>query len=212
MNKRNNGFTLVEFNVAAAISLITLTAVLALYLFSWRNFAIGNALLDVYSSSRNASGWLTRDIRCAAMVDSSYTSGGITYTTTDNSIVLLVPSIDKLNPPNILSGCSDHIIYQLNGSDLRRIVIIDDRFKDPGNIDYFNKSGRSEDNRIIANNCESLTFSSNGVGLSLIANLSDTVNTVSIYLPINKSTVSLGGVGTHVASINPTTVVRLRNK
>lgn len=184
---------MVELQIASAIALITLSAVLALYLFSWRSFAIGNTLLDVYSNSRNASGWLTRDIRCAAQVVSSYGS----YTTGDNSIVLMAPSIDSLG--EVINPCYDYIIYKLQGTDLYRIVQKDAL------------SSRNACNNIIARNCADLTFSSGGVKLSDVANLS-TVNTVSIYLPINKSTISLSGAGTHTASISPTTVVRLRNK
>ncbi len=193
MNRLNKGFTLLELQVASAIALITLSAVLALYLFSWRSFTIGNPLLDVYSNSRNASGWLTRDIRCAAQVVSSHGS----YTTTDNSIVLMVPSIDSLG--EVISPNYDYIIYKLQDTDLYRIVQKDA------------SSSRANENRAIAHYCDSLTFSSGGVALSNIGNLS-TVNTVAIYLPINKSTISLSGAGTVNESINPTTVVRLRNK
>ena len=193
MKSLNKGFTLVEIQVASAIVLMVLSAVFAMYLFSWRSFTIGNTLLDVYSNSRNASGWLTRDIRCAAQVIPSYSS----YATTDNSIVLMVPSIDENN--EIISPCYDYIIYNLQGTDLHRIV------------DKDVLSSRVAGDNVVAHNCEGLTFSSNGVGLSGVGNLS-TVNTVSIYLPINKSSISLSGAGEQVASINPTTVVRLRNK
>jgi hypothetical protein len=174
---------------------------------------MGNALMDVYANSRNASSWLTRDIRCAAQVVSSYTSG-TTYTTSDHVIVLMVPSIDAAG--SVLSSYYDHIVYKLQGTDLYRIVI------------KVAASSRANDNRIIAHNCESLTFSSlykpsadestwamktlsfyNG---SSDAKKLSTINTISIYLPINKSTVSLSGMGTADELLNPTTVVRLRNK
>lgn len=193
MNRQNRGLTLVELQVASAIALVALSAVFALYLFSWRSFTIGNTLLDVYSNSRNASGWLTQDIRCAAQVISSHGS----YTTTDNSIVLMVPSVNEYG--NVISGHYDYIIYKLQGTDLYRIVQKDA-------LSY-----RIASNSAIAHDCADLTFSSDGMKLSDIVNLS-TINTVSIYLPINKSTISLSGTGTQTASINPTTVVRLRNK
>ena len=214
MNRRNKGFTplekplsslagftLVELQVASTIALITLSAVIALYLFSWRSFTIGNALLDVYSNSRNASGWLMRDIRCAAQVVASYDSSvdddGESYTTTSHSIVLMVPSVD--DDGEVISGNYDYIIYELQGTNLYRIVQKD------------GLSSRTAGSSVIAHNCAELTFSSDGLPLSSIANLS-TVNTVSIYLPINKFTTSLSGAGTQTASISPTTVVRLRNK
>lgn len=187
------GFTLVELQLASLVAIIVLSAIIALYIFSWRSFTIGSALLDVYANSRNASGLLTRDIRNASQVVPSHGS----YTTTDNSIVLMVPSIDASKA--IISAHYDYITYRLQNTDLYRIV-------EPDAL-----SARQSENSIIARYCYSLTFSSGGTTLSNIANLS-TVNTVAIYLPINKSTISLGGSGTGTESITPTTVVRLRNK
>jgi len=193
INKQNKGFTIAEVLVASLIALITALAILSLYIFSWRSFATGNVLLDVYLNSRNASGYLTQDIRCAAQVVQSHGS----YTTTDNSIVLQVPAINSSG--YAISPNCDYIIYRLQGSDLYRIVE-----KDAA-------SSRLNENRVIARYCTSLTFSSGGVTLSNIGDLS-TINTVAIYLPINKSTVSTSGSGTENESINPTTIVKLRNK
>lgn len=201
MDKKNRGFTLIELQVASLISFITLLAILSLYLFSWRSFNIGDTLLDVYANSRNAIGWMTKDIRCAKQVVSSVAIAGSSpvryYTTTDNSIVLMVPSIDSSG--NAISTCYDHIIYLLEGSDMHRIVQ-----KNP-------LSSRLNENKIIARYCSTLVFSSGGVTLSDIANLS-VINTVAIYLPINKIAISLGGSGGVTESITPTTIVRLRNK
>ena len=193
MNNRNNGFTLVELQVASFIAVVTLIALFSLYIFSWRNFTIGGTILDVYANSRNASSLLIRDIRSAKQVVSSYG----TYTTTDHSIVLMVPSINSTG--GVINSKYDYIIYILQGSDIYRIVQSDA------------SSSRQNENHVIGRYCSSLTFSSGGVTLSGIANLS-TINTIAIYLPINKSTVSLSGSGTVNESINPTTVVRLRNK
>lgn len=198
------GFTLIELQVASLITLITVIAVISLYIFSWRSFTIGNTLLDVYSNSRNASGWLMRDVRCAAQIEPSCTSDGTTYTTSDNVIVLMVPSIDASG--NVISSRYDHIIYRLQGSDLYRIVRKD------------SSSSRPNENRVVARYCTSLTFSSvaGGVahGLSYYANNGtlDTLNTVGISLPLNKTTVSLSGAGETTEWMTPTTVARLRNK
>ncbi len=203
MRIKNKGFTLLELQVASFISFITLLAILSLYLFSWRSFTTGNTLLDVYSNSRNAIGWITKDIRCAKQIVKSVQITGSSpaqyYTTTDNSIVLMIPSINSSGI--VISPYYDHVIYLLQGSDLYRIVQ-----KDPA-------SSRSNVNKIIARYCSSLVFSSGDVTLS---NFSDTElstkNTVAVYLPINKVTISLSGSGTQTESIAPTTIVRLRNK
>lgn len=193
----NQGFTLVELQVALFVSFITLLAIISMYLFSWRSFDTGSTLLDVYANSRNAIGWMMKDIRCAKQVVSNVTISGTSYSTTDNSIVLMVPSIDAFG--NVISTCYDYMVYFLQGSEMRRIV-----GKDP-------LSARANEDRIIAKYCSSLVFSSGGVPLSGIANLS-TINTVAVYLPLNKVAISLSGSGTQTESIEPTTVVRLRNK
>jgi len=198
MNDRNKGFTLAELNVASLIALLVFVAVLSLYISVWRSLARGNTYLDSYAGSRNASGWLIRDIRCAEQVKPSFTSGGITYTTSDNVIVLRVPSIDSSG--QVISPGLDHIIYELQGSDLYRIVQ-----KDPS-------SSRPNENRPIARYCSSLTFRSGNYGLKHYVDNDtlSTINTVAIYLPINKSSITLGGTGAE--EVNPTTVIRLRNK
>lgn len=196
MNKRNKGFTLVEFNIASFITLLVVIAVVSLYVSVWRNLAIGNTYLDSYAGSRNASGWMIRDIRCAAQVVEQYPeTGTATYETGDHVIVLRVPSIGPSG--QVINPGLDYIIYRLQGSDLYRIVQAD------------MSSSRVNENRVIARYCASLTFSSEGVTLSNVTNLS-TVNTIAIYLPINKSNVTIGE--TTAEKINPTTVIRLRNK
>jgi len=196
MNKRNMGFTLVELNIASFIVLLVSVAVFSLYISVWRNLARGNAYLDSYAGSRNASGWMMRDIRSAAQVVEQYPSTGTaTYETGDHVIVLRAPSINSFG--QMISPGLDYIIYRLQDGDLYRIVYAD------------TSSSRTNENRSIARYCTSLTFSSEGATLSNVPNLS-TVNTIAIYLPINKSNTTLGETATE--KINPTTVIRLRNK
>lgn len=196
MNNRNKGFTLVEFNMASFIALLVFTAAFVLYISVWRSLTTGSAYLDTYTGSRNASGWLIRDVRCAAQVVKQYPeTGSPIYQTGDNVIVLRVPSINSSG--QVISPGLDYIIYRLQTSDLYRTV--------KANA----SSSRPNEDRPIARYCASLTFSSDGVTLSNIPNLS-TVNTVAVYLPINKSNVALGE--TTAEKINPTTIIRLRNK
>jgi Tfp pilus assembly protein PilW len=193
MSKKKNGFTLIELQIAACISLITIAAAISLYLFYWRTFVIGNAALDVYSNSRIAIGLMARDIRCASQVVTNHGS----YTTSNNTLVLQTPSINA-NGDTIPSHY-DFITYKLQGSDLYKIAEVDA------------SSARPAQNSAVAHYCTSLAFSSGGVGLSHISNLS-TINTVAVYLPLNKVTVSISGAGTGNASISPTTIIRMRNK
>lgn len=189
------GFTLVEIQVAVLIALMVFIATFSLYIIYSKMFTTGSAILDVYANSRTAAALISRDIRWAAQVQASYGS----YTTTDSSIVLKVPSIDSAG--NIINAKYDQIIYKLQGTDLYRIVA------------PYASSSRPAANSAVAHNCASLTFSSSGVTLSNISssNLS-TLNTIAIRLPINQAILSLSGSGTVIESITPTTVIKLRNK
>jgi len=193
--KTKKGFTLVEIQVAALVTFIVFMAALSLYIAYYKIFVTGNTILDVYANSRIAVALIAKDIRWAAQVEAN--SGS--YTTTDSSIVLKVPSID--NTGKIISAKYDEVVYKLQGKDLYRIVI-------PSAV-----SSRASSNRAVAYNCASLTFSSGLKLLSQIggANLSD-VNTVAISLPINETIISLSGAKMVTESMTPTTVVKLRNK
>lgn len=218
---------MVEIQIAAFIASIILLAAVSLYTMYWRTFVTDSAYLDVYSSSRIAVDHMVRDIRCAAQVVTNYGS----YTTTDNTIVLQVPSIDNSNPPITINSITsdtnlyyDYIIYtliynnNLQSYDLYRIVQIDGKFTTAGDS-YYHKNGRVNENRAVAHHCGTnsgnlLTFSSGSVGgttLSHVTYLSD-VNTIGISLPINEKMLSLSGSGTNTAQMIPTAVVRMRNK
>lgn len=193
MNKK--GYLIFELNIAVFIAAIVFAVVLSIYISVWQMVANGNEYLSSYAGSRSAAGWMSRDIRCAAQVIKQYPeTGTASYSTGDSVIVLKVPSIDSAG--EVINSCYDHVVYRLSGSDLYRIVIKNA------------SSSRSNENRIIARNCESLTFRSGDQDLQYYVDNDTlaTIDTVSIYLPINKTR------GVIVESTNPTTIVRLRNK
>ncbi|GEM_PF-2233524 len=213
LRKNGRGLSLIELQVSAAIALITLLAAACLYIFYWRTFVIGNNMLDVYSNSRVAIALISRDVRSATQIVEQYPDTGTAlYQTSDNVIVLKVPSVSAAGSM-LATGCNDHIIYMVQGSNLYQII-----------KPYSAGLMRKDTNRIVARYCGVLSFSavskSGGTdtmhGLSyFVNNGSDplsAVNYVFVYLPLNKSTISLSGSGTHTASIAPTTIVRLRNK
>jgi hypothetical protein len=207
------GFTLIELQVATFISFITLLATLSLYIFYWRTFSIGNTILDVYSNSRVAIGYLAKDIRLAAQVMAATPDNA--YQTTDHCVVLQIASINNtaadivvagnvVHPGNVIPNSYDNIVYKLQGSDLYRV------------IKQGNANSRPNENRAIGHYCTSLTFRSGsgataGQLLSTVAPLSD-VNALAITLPLNKTTTSLSGAGTETESMTPTTTVSMRNK
>ena len=198
MMEKNKGSTLIEFQVTVLIATIILLAALSLYISLWRYFGIGNTYLDVYLNSRLAVERLARDIRWTAQVMPSYGS----YATSDNSVVLKIPSIDSSG--NVIAGHYDYASYSLQGSDLKRVVQVD------------SLSSRQNEDRTVARYCSSLVFSTRDSGgnvltLSNVSNLS-TVNNIAIFLPLNKTMTALSGTGTEAAGLTPTTIVKLRNK
>ncbi|MCX5680312.1 MAG: hypothetical protein NTZ95_06675, partial [Candidatus Omnitrophica bacterium] len=138
--------------------------------------------------------------------------------TGDHVIVLKVPAIHKYTK-EIINGYNDYIIYfRLENGDLMRRIQIDQRFKTTGDT-YYAKSYRKDDPNpvVIARHCNELTFSSlyKPTGeMKKLSFYSDSmmkdVNTISIYLPINVTNTSISKTTTE--KINPTTVIRLRNK
>lgn len=203
-NKSEKALTLVEMQVSLSIMLIIALAALSLHIVSWRSFAMGNGYMNVYSDSRMAMDRMARDIRWAAQVESNYGS----YTTSNNSLVLKIPSIDASG--NVVGGYYDYVIYNITGTSLHRIVRID-----TGVIN----SGRSNDDDIVAKNCNASNFRLSTIGsggniqdLGSVSNLS-TVNNIAVSLPINEPMLSLGGSGTtQQVKLTPTTMVKLRNK
>lgn len=208
INMKKKAFTLVEVQLAAIIAAFILIAAISSYIFYWKSFSAGNIFLDVYSNSRIAMGWMAKDIRWAAQIAPNSTLGAITRTTSDNCIVLSVPSIKSSG--DIISSQFDEIIYLITNDDLHRIVY---PFKTGTN-----PSIRSTEDRIIATDCSQLAFSSStpssgGIQpLSYFVGLSELpdINTVYISLPLNEKTIFSTNTGG--ASLRPTTVVKLRNK
>lgn len=211
MNRKNIALTLVEMQIAAVVVALIIIAAMSSYVFYWQSFATGNIFLDVYSNSRIAMGWMSKDIRWAAQVLPTSTLSSTVYNTSDNCIVLNVPSIN--NPGGeiaIIPAQFDEIIYQVQGDDLHRIV---SPFKTGST-----PSIRSAEDRIVATHCNPLTFksqtaTSGGIQpLSYFVNLLelDTINAVYVSLPLNERTLFSSNAAD--ASLRPTTVIKLRNK
>lgn len=211
MNCKKKGFTIVEMMIAVFITSIILVAAISLYIYYWRSFATGNTALDIYSNSRIAMGWLAKDLRSGANIlgQSTITSG---YTTSDNCIVLQVPSLthDVYGNIAIVPSQFDEVIYKVQNGKLYQIACPFTTGLHP--------SIRLAQNHAIADHCDSVTFykvdTSAGTWTSLsgLINQLSTINNVGVSLPVNETTLSFSGITTHSNLITPTMVVRLRNK
>jgi hypothetical protein len=214
MNWKNKGFTIAEILIASFIAILILTAALSLYIFYWRGFVTGNTVLDTYSNSRIAMGWMAKDIRSGAQIlpQSTIVNG---YATSNSCIVLQVPSIANTSGNiSIIPSQFDEIIYFVQAGQLRETVATYTTGPTPS-------IRIPQNNRTIARYCNSVTFykvdTSAGTWTPLSTfiggggNLS-TINNVGVSLPINETTLSLNGITTQNYLITPTMVVRLRNK
>jgi prepilin-type N-terminal cleavage/methylation domain-containing protein len=213
MRKNRRGFTLMELQVASLVMGLILVAAISIYIFSWRSFTTGNTVLDIYSNSRIAMGWMSKDIRWASQIlPQSTIIGG--YTTSSNCAVLQVPSISGSGGNMaIIPSQYDEIIYYVQNGDLYQIVAPYTSGSTP--------SVRPAQNRVVARNCNPATFykvdTANGTWTPLSTFISSggnlsTVSNLGISLPVNETTLSLSGAVVRTTSVTPTTVIRLRNR
>jgi Tfp pilus assembly protein PilW len=202
-----------ELQVASAIAAIMLVAAVSFYIMSWRSFTMGNTVLDIYSNSRIAMGWMAKDIRWASQIlpQSTIVTG---YTTSSNCAVLQVPSIANTGGViSIIPSQFDEIIYRVQNGDMYQIVT--------PNTATVTPSARTPQNRVIATHCNPATFykvdTSTGTWTPLSTFISaggnlSTVNNLGVSLPVNETTLSLSGAVIQTTSLTPTTVIRLRNR
>jgi Tfp pilus assembly protein PilW len=212
--RKNKAFTLMELQIAAVIASLILIASISLYIFYWRGFATGNTVLDIYSNSRIAMGWMTQDIRWAAqMLPQSTIVGG--YTTSSNCAVLQVPSITNSGGVvSVIPSQFDEIIYYVdNANEMHQRVCPNTAGSTP--------SVRPAQNRTVASYCSPVTFykvdTTNNTWTPLSTFISgggnlSTINNLGISLPVNETTLSLSGAVMRTTSTTPTVVVRLRNR
>src|SRR5580765_1870906 len=79
---RRRGMTLVELQIASAISVILFTAVMALAFYTARSFAAFTNYVDLDANSRNAIDVMSTEIRQADLLTAA-TSTSLTFQTTD---------------------------------------------------------------------------------------------------------------------------------
>ena len=190
---RMGGFTFVEVLVASSLATVAAGVIFFIFIGMQNNFITGNSYIDIHKDARMAMDWLAKDIRCAITLSPSHGA----YATSNNCIVLRVPSIDSGG--NVIDVDNDHdlIIYNLTGDTppkLERIVDAKDGV-----------SSRTDEIRTVADNIESLEFSYNGNGLSDTGDLGDVT-----YLDI--ALVTAAAVRDINLSDSLSTTVKLRNK
>lgn len=106
------GITLIEILIGVAISSIVMLAFLSLYIIGQKYIFNQNARADSIEDSRYPLAWISRDIKESFQVSLSSVSG--IYTTSADTLVLQVPSVDASGLIIDIDSNYDYIIYRQN--------------------------------------------------------------------------------------------------
>ena len=181
--------------VSLGIATLILAGVSQLYVYGQQNFVVSGTFAEVHGNARLAMDWMSNDLRWTTALVSSKTINSQNYTTGTTQIILNIPAIDGSG--NVLSGVSDYIVYHLDPNDATILQ---------RTIDADATSSRTDGTRTIANNIQSLAFSSGGTALSSVGNVT-TVSSVGIAVTTDKTALIGKGVNEVLNSI-----IKLRNK
>lgn len=153
------GFTLVELTVVVALMALIMLILMSLYVTGQQFLMTESARNDVIRDNRYVFDWISRDIKGAVQVVSSWDA----YTTSSNCLILRIPSVDSSGLIVDIENELDHIIYRLNSehpNKLERVVDAKDGV-----------SSRVDSTRVLATRVNSFLLSSDGVELSSVADL-----------------------------------------
>lgn len=166
----SKGFiTLVELTVVVALVALIMLILMSLYVTGQQFLMTESARNDVIRDNRYVFDWISRDIKGAVQVVSSWDA----YTTSSNSLILRIPSVDSSGLIIDIENEFDYIIYRLNSeypNKLERVVDAKDGV-----------SSRVDSARVLASRVNSLLLSSEGVELSAVSDLTQ-VASINIAL------------------------------
>lgn len=190
---KKSGLTLIELMVANVIAILAFMVLLSVSFSIQENIGITSGILGISEKGRFAINLISRDIREAKSIVSSHG----TYSTDDDTIVLKVPSIDRvtldIKDPDIYS---DYLIYTLESSEPEKLFRI---------VDAYPNTYREDIKETITEYINTLSFSSGGTGLSSVTD-KQSIKTVTVRIV---TTTTLPGLN---RTNEITTSVSLRNK
>lgn len=193
-----SGLTLIELMVANVIAVLAFTVLFYVAFTIQDNIGLTSGVLNISEKGRFAINSISKDVREAESLISSFTKNSTTYTTDDDTIILEIPAIDTngdiiLDADNDIAGY-DKIIYELQSAALYRII-----------ADKYSTSSRTVGSESITDDIDTLLFSSEGTDLSSVADMGS-VNTITVKI---KTATTVAGVGRENEVI---TSASLRNK
>jgi len=130
--------------MAMFIMTLMVAAILAVYTKGQQTFINENVLADTVEGARYPLAWITRDVRMAVAIEASWSG----YTTSANTLVLKIPSVDANGLIIDLKAHWDRIIYCLTTNKFYRIVDAESGV-----------SARLDDTRLLADKTSALAFS-----------------------------------------------------
>jgi len=116
---RPRGFTLIEMLIGLAIISLLIVALLSFYSKGQQQFMNQNIQSDVLEKSRYPLALIARDVKSAVQV--AATCPGGSYTTSSNTLVLEVPSVDSSGLIIDVNSQFDYVIYRVFERKLQRI-------------------------------------------------------------------------------------------
>jgi prepilin-type N-terminal cleavage/methylation domain-containing protein len=118
--KKKKGVTLIEILVAMILMVIMMVAFSNVYIFSMKTYGEQFVQTRLSSEAETLVDRISTDINLAQGVEGTYS----TYTTSQTTIILLVPAIDASQNFIYSNGviASDRIIYYKVGTNLHRII------------------------------------------------------------------------------------------
>jgi type II secretory pathway component PulJ len=128
--KSSSGFTLIEVLVAFTIYLMVSIAAFSMFIIAAKvdRDIYNESVVD--AESRTVENWLVSDLRSAITVETSYTYSGITYQSSNETLILRLPSIDLSGVPiNINTSTpslttSDVVVYYHDSSkQMHRLLV-----------------------------------------------------------------------------------------
>lgn len=182
----NKGFTLIEIMIVTVLGMFLLGAVVYTAFNVNRNMALAQRRVAVQEAARNMLGRMVKDYRGASALVASATVNSAVYTTTTNTAVVELPSVDASG--NILPSL-DYVVFTVVGTELRRITEADA------------SSARVTGDVRIGTGVTGLTFASGGTALSSIADLS-TVASLDMSVTVERTDANQDLSETYIGSVN----------
>lgn len=198
---KTRGITLIEVLIGMVLMVIVVLALFSLYTTGQKYFVNQNIKSDILNNNRVTLTWLSRDIKEAVQViPGPIDINGTFYSTSSESIVLRLPSIDANGIIIDIDNEFDYLVYQMDPENSTQIVRIVDG-KD-------GISSRVDGNRVLAENVSSLVLvflDSDGMEILNPLDYSDTA-----IVDIGLTSLKKGVQRTYQETIN--TQTKLRNK